>query len=546
MMRSLRWRLVASYILLTLLTVTMTGFLALSLVGRYVAQQEARYLAANAEGIAHRVRPLLRPAPHPLALHDLAHTASFLGNARVRILDAQEQPLADSGPGRVTEDFLWIASASGMTVPTDGEERGGLMLSLSPLDHRPAEEPAFLGTLPADAEITFVRRVEGAWGSQFIFEEIHAGSPLDAPSQQEVLVAAEVPRSPQVVRVPVEEGGLVMGYVELSGTPDLSAEAVATTRRAFGTAAAGATLLALLVGLVASQRVTASLHALALVARRMGEGDLAARAQVVGQDESAQLALQFNRMAERLESSFAALAAERDTLRRFVADASHELRTPITAMRTFNELLQGGAGEKADARAEFLAESAVQLRRLEWITHHLLDLARLDGGLVALELEPDEVDLLIERVLRPFLPQAQTHGVELVAATPLPHAEVIWDAARVEGALANLLDNALKFTPLGGKIEVGAERREAMIELWVRDDGPGIALDEQPRLFERFYRGQDSRAEGSGLGLAIVLSVAQAHGGDARVESEPGHGSRFVIELPVSLPAGGAGHGPAV
>jgi two-component system sensor histidine kinase BaeS len=346
------------------------------------------------------------------------------------------------------------------------------------------------------------------------------------------------PRSTHVVVVPVGQSDRPAGYVELSRGPDFGAEALATARRAFLLAAGGATVLAALVGLLVGRGLTAPLRRLTAAAGQMSSGDLSIRAPVRGRDEIGDLARQFNQMAGRLEASFAALAAERDSLRRFIADASHELRTPVTALKNFNELLQGAAADDTAARAEFLAESQIQLDRLEWITHNLLDLSRLDAGLVALDLDSHDVGDLLKTSVAAFRTLAHEKNVTLSIKEPPSPVQVYCDRARIELVLSNLLDNGLKFTPPGGQVEIGAERAEAdgnAVRLWVQDSGPGIPPADRPRIFERFYRGREARGEGSGLGLAIVRSIVQAHRGDVTVESEPGAGSRFAIELP--LPA---------
>jgi signal transduction histidine kinase len=256
-------------------------------------------------------------------------------------------------------------------------------------------------------------------------------------------------------------------------------------------------------------------------------------------------------MAARLQASFAELAAERDALRRFVADASHELRTPITALRTFNELLQGPATADPAAQAEFLAESQDQIERLEWITRNLLDLSRLEAGIAALELDTQAACELLETAAAPFFPTAHERGIRLALAPLLSSLPIRCDRARIIMALTNLLDNALKFTPAGGQIEAGValvattsaaandganseQHSEQEVCFWVQDTGMGIAPEELPLIFERFHRSLRAARPGSGLGLAIVQSIVQAHGGRVEVASQVDAGSRFALCLPAN------------
>jgi signal transduction histidine kinase len=382
-----------------------------------------------------------------------------------------------------------------------------------------------------------VWRMEGPWGSRLAFATGgEQGDPEVIPPPPDTSSQVAL-RSSHVVTVPINSDAGVVGYVELSGGTDFGAEALATTQNAFVIAGLGAGLIAVVVGLVVGRGLTAPLSTLTAATTRMSSGDLSTRAPVHGSDEIGQLAMQFNQMAAHLEASFVQLSAERDTLRRFIADASHELRTPITALRNFIDLMQGAAANDAAARAEFLAESQKQLTRLEWITSNLLDLSRLEAGIASFDLAPHDIRELTNEVVNAFRPRAQEKGVQLIIELPATPREVQCDRARLGMALSNLIDNALKFTPSGGRVAVSAEFEGSVVRWSVQDSGPGIDPADQPHIFERFYRGAHPGrpgVDGSGLGLAIVQSIVQAHRGRVQVRSQPGQGSRFVIELPLA------------
>jgi two-component system phosphate regulon sensor histidine kinase PhoR len=200
------------------------------------------------------------------------------------------------------------------------------------------------------------------------------------------------------------------------------------------------------------------------------------------------------------------------------------------------ELLQGPAGTDPAARTEFLDSSAVQLDRLDWMAQNLLELSKLDSGLVLLELRPDDVRGTIESAVEQQLAAAERKGITLTTTLPDRPLRIHHDAPRIGQVVTNLVGNALKFTKRGGVVRVSARLDDgggARIE--VSDTGVGIHPGELPQIFERFYRGSEAneaRSTGSGLGLAIVKSIVDMHHGTIEVESRVGRGTRFTVTLP--------------
>ena len=336
---------------------------------------------------------------------------------------------------------------------------------------------------------------------------------------------------------PVQDWGMV---VTLSNPYTSRASTIAAITGLLIVMASIAFLVAVLVAAFIAHRFTTPLTRLTEATRRLAEGDLTTRMAAdevsSGTLELRALSSQFNAMADRLEESVEIIRRDRDRGRDFLADVSHELRTPIAAMRTFIELLQGPAGTDPAARAEFLDSSAVQLDRLDWLAQNLLELSKLDSGLVLLDLRPDDIRGTIESAVEHQLAAAERKGIRLTVTLPDRPLRIRHDSPRIGQVVTNLVGNAIKFTDRGGEVSVLARSDgDGGARIEVVDTGVGIDAAELPRVFDRFYRGSEAmeaRSTGSGLGLAIVKSIVDMHHGTIAVESRIGRGSRFTVKLP--------------
>lgn len=295
--------------------------------------------------------------------------------------------------------------------------------------------------------------------------------------------------------------------------------------------------IAILFSLWLAGRLTRPVTRLTRAARGLEAGELHERVPVDpnGPRELVELSEQFNRMAERLEQSMGLIREDRDRSRDFLADVSHELRTPIAALRTYNELLRDGAELDETTRREFLHSSAEQIERLDWLATNLLELSKLDSGLIALDLRPNDLRAAAESAVEAARQGASRKGVDVELRVPSRPVRTRHDQQRIGQLLSNLLGNAVKFTPSGGSVTLTVEADGDGGILRVADTGIGIAPSELSHIFDRFYRGTraaQERATGSGLGLAIVKSIVDMHRGVIAVDSTPGHGTTVEVKLP--------------
>ena len=296
--------------------------------------------------------------------------------------------------------------------------------------------------------------------------------------------------------------------------------------------AAGTTAAALLIFGPVRRR----LRSLEDAARKVGAGDMTARASEDGGDEVAALARTFNQMTRDLRERAEQLQASDRTRRLLLADVSHELMTPLTAMRGYLETLSlHAASLDPQARERYLTIIGDETRRVEHIVGDLLDLARLEGGGDSFDLQDVPVEDLFGRVLARHGRSAEEKGVQLTAVIA-PGAEIVaGDPMRLEQALQNLAANALRHTPRGGRIALHADVEHGAVVMRVSDTGAGIAPEHLPHVFDRFYKVDPSRTgqtTGSGLGLSIVKAIVERHGGTVAVTSGAGGGTTFTLKFP--------------
>jgi signal transduction histidine kinase len=296
-------------------------------------------------------------------------------------------------------------------------------------------------------------------------------------------------------------------------------------------AGAIAAVIALVMTRWLARGMTQPLRDMADAARRMETGDYSTRVYTTTRDEVGQLAAAFNRMSRELEN----LESSRRDL---VANVSHELKTPITAIRAHLENLLDGV-EEPDA--ETLQVMLAQSERLGRLVEQLLDLSKLESGDVPLRREQVALAPLVSRVMSEIEVASAGRDVHVASDLPGDLPQIEADAERMHQVIFNLVDNAVRFTPEGGAVRIAAQRVNGSIEVRVADTGVGIPSEALPRLFERFYRVDPARARdggGTGIGLAIARSVVEAHGGTIRAESRLGKGSTFTFDVPIVPPVG--------
>jgi signal transduction histidine kinase len=300
--------------------------------------------------------------------------------------------------------------------------------------------------------------------------------------------------------------------------------------------AVGSSALAMLLGFAISQSLIVPVKQ---INQRLGEiaaGDFSRNVDIANRDELGSLAANVNRMNGELRRVYEQLEAVNLHKSQFLANMSHELRTPLNAIIGFSEVLHERMfGELNAKQAEYVQDIYTSGRHLLALINDILDLAKIDSGRVELERSRFDLRLAIDNAVTLVRERAQRHGIALEVDAADSLGEIHADERKVKQILLNLLSNALKFTPDGGRVAVAAKRADGAAEISVADTGIGIAAADQELIFEEFRQAQakpGQAREGTGLGLALTRKFVEMHGGRISVESEPGKGATFTFTLP--------------
>jgi signal transduction histidine kinase len=290
------------------------------------------------------------------------------------------------------------------------------------------------------------------------------------------------------------------------------------------------------LGSIIAQSVTRNVNILRDAARRMADGHFNTRVNVPAGDELGELAAAFNRMSAELGLAFDRERAIETGRRDLVAAISHDLQTPLSSIRIMLEAIEDGVVQDAETVTQYHHAMQDQVNRLSRLIDDLFELSRLDGGDQSLNVAQVDLRELVSETVESLRAAAESRRVllEMEALPGTIHVAV--DADKLQRVLANLIQNATRHTPAGGRIGVAIRSHGPEVAVEVSDSGEGIALTDVEHVFDRFYRGEKSRtrndSSGAGLGLAIAKAIVEAHRGRIWVESEPQHGAKFVFTLP--------------
>jgi signal transduction histidine kinase len=336
---------------------------------------------------------------------------------------------------------------------------------------------------------------------------------------------------------PIRQADHLLGFVQVSKPVSAVTADARTVLLRLALAALAALAMATLLAVWIGRRLVQPLRRLEEAAFAVAEGDLSQTVPVTSNDEVGALGRAFNYMVAQVRTTL-------DQQRAFVANASHELRTPLTNIKLRSEALRALGATEPVLEARYLAEIESEADRLTRLADDLLDLTRLEEGAWHQAREPIDVRPVLQEVTEIMQLRAEQAGLTLERGLDAPLPKLRVSADDLETVTVNLLDNAVKYTPRGGTVQLRAAEGDGSVEIRVEDNGPGIPSEDVPYIFDRFYRvdkarsrrksggGDASSGSGTGLGLAIVRRLVELNGGQIRVEPAPGRGTVFVVSFP--------------
>lgn len=536
--KSLRWRLPLSYAGIALLATVSLGAVLLLLLQQVYRQQEQDYLIGNAQTISEQVAPILQNGELD-QLPAQVKGLSFLSQTRIKLFDASRSTqLADSGDPQLADANSVIA----ISVEVDGVEQvfsqsnqgdGSQTSSKSTIIVEQGlftqEESIIVGT---DGEEITTIETDGIvrFDQEVDIEESNGRLPVNSTQFGFGLgetAVSEERSNLSVSTTIIDNNNQIIGYVSLSEGPAFGRQILQTVFWGWVIASLIAVFVAGSAGWLTSKRLTQPLQTLTRVSQRMASGDLTARAtqelDAPRRDELGELATSFDQMATQVEETIV-------TLRQFVADAAHELHTPLTALQTDLALLEQSNEDQVTATR--LTRAMSQAKRLQTLTDSLLDLSRLEAD-NTLPLTAVSLSDVVRSVGDLFASQAEQAHIAYTVSVPDAPLEILGNYGRLHQAFSNLIDNALKFTPVHGTVSLSVATQGGDAVVTIADSGIGIPAEDLPFLYGRFHRGRNTQTyPGSGLGLAIVRAIVEGCNGRIAVESDPS-GTQFFVSFPL-------------
>ncbi len=522
---SIRWRLPASYAVVALLAALSLGSVMLLVLSNYYGAQEQDYLLSNAQGLKPVIEQLLLSRPAAAVLADQVKSLAFFSQTQIRLLDIDGKTISDSGLPDFSQT-LSFSSGSGvqtlsLNMPITNPVSGlvGTNLVNGPLITQTNANVPISQTIPGIGANTFVAISASPYGYVFF-----------NPNRYDLSR-----RSSQTFRISLENNQAeTIGWLELSNGPAYGLGILRSVSLAWAAASLVAVMLAALAGWMTSRQFTWPVLALTEASRRMEQGDLEVRVALparIGFGEGAAqefvtLSAAFNSMAEQIGQTVA-------TLLSFISDAAHEINTPLTALHTNLEL--AGSAQTLEQKNAYFERALDQSHRLERLTNGLLDLSRLESGKTIGQVQMFDLGILLRKSAENFAGRAEQAERQFTVDLPDQALWIHGSAQQIERMVENLLENALKFTPPGGAIQMIVELQQSHVFIKIQDTGIGIPPEDLPLLFRRFHRGRNTNHyPGNGLGLAIVKAIVEGHHGTVKA-MHGDQGTTFQVELPLEV-----------